>query len=73
MGCVTVAFMNVVGAQTLLSWNADVAQQAIKIFHTVVGDELKRRKGYLVRTVAVCSADLGPGTWGWDFGARRAC
>lgn len=49
MGCVTVAFMNVVGAQTLLSWNADVAQQAIKIFHNVVGEELKRRKGYLVR------------------------
>eukprot|EP00198_Chlamydomonas_reinhardtii_P006519 XP_001695855.1 predicted protein [Chlamydomonas reinhardtii] len=51
VGCVTVAFMNVVGAQTLLSWNADVAQQAIKIFHTVVGDELKRRKGYLVEAV----------------------
>ncbi|GFR48855.1 hypothetical protein Agub_g10809 [Astrephomene gubernaculifera] len=51
VGCVTVAFMYVVGAQTLLSWNADVAQQAIKIFHTVVGDELKRRKGYLVEAV----------------------
>ncbi|KAG2501553.1 hypothetical protein HYH03_000060 [Edaphochlamys debaryana] len=51
VGCVTVAFMNVVGAQTLLSWNADVAQQAIKIFHTVVGDELKRRRGYLVEAV----------------------
>ncbi|GLI68043.1 hypothetical protein VaNZ11_012366 [Volvox africanus] len=51
VGCVTVAFMNVVGAQTLLSWNADVAQQAIKIFHTVVGEELKRRKGYLVEAV----------------------
>ncbi len=57
VGCVTVAFMNVVGAQTLLSWNADVAQQAIKIFHTVVGDELKRRKGYLVSMVVV-------GGWG---------
>lgn len=51
VGCVTVAFMNVVGAQTLLSWNADVAQQAIKIFHVVVGEELKRLKGYLVEAV----------------------
>jgi hypothetical protein len=30
--------------QTLLSWNADVAQQALKTFHGVVGEELKNRK-----------------------------
>jgi hypothetical protein len=31
MGCVTVVFMNVVGAQTLLSWNADVMGEALKV------------------------------------------
>jgi hypothetical protein len=46
--------LQVVGAQTLLSWNADVAQQAIKIFHVVVGEALKRLKGYLVRASAAC-------------------
>ena len=44
VGYVTIAFMNVVGSQTLLSWNADVAQMALKLFHGVVGEELKRRK-----------------------------
>lgn len=29
--------------QTLLSWNADLAQQALKTFHGVVGEELKHR------------------------------
>jgi len=51
VGCVTVAFMNVVGAQTLLSWNADIAQQALKVFHGVVGEELKACRGYLVEAV----------------------
>ncbi len=49
VGCVTVAFMNVVGTQTLLSWNGDVAQQALKTFHAVVGEQLAKHGGYLVR------------------------
>lgn len=37
--------------QTLLSWNADIAQAALKLFHSVVGEELKARHGYLVEAV----------------------
>ncbi|MEW5301527.1 MAG: hypothetical protein WDW36_004384 [Sanguina aurantia] len=51
VGSVTVAFQNVVGAQTLLSWNADCAQVALQIFHNLVGEELKKRRGYLVEAV----------------------
>ncbi len=37
--------------QTLLSWNADIAQSALKRFHAVVGEELKAQGGYLVEAV----------------------
>ncbi|KAL6749897.1 nucleotide cyclase [Haematococcus lacustris] len=50
-GCVTVVFSYVVGTQTLLSWNADVAQQALRTFHAVGGAELRRWGGYAVEAV----------------------
>ncbi|KAG1661133.1 hypothetical protein FOA52_011864 [Chlamydomonas sp. UWO 241] len=51
VGLVTVAFMNVVGAQTLLSWDAHVAQPALKRFHGVVSELLRQYDGYLIEAV----------------------
>ncbi|KAG1681386.1 hypothetical protein FOA52_007434 [Chlamydomonas sp. UWO 241] len=51
VGLVTIAFMNVVGAQTLLSWDARVAQPALKRFHSVVSELLREYDGYLIEAV----------------------
>ena len=45
VGKVTIVFMNVVGAQTLLAWNAEVARTALASFHLVVLSQLEALGG----------------------------
>ena len=42
---VAIAFMNVVGAQTLLAWNAEVARTALATFHKVALAQLEEWGG----------------------------
>ena len=42
---VSVAFMNVVGAQALLGWNADLARAALNVFHRITLAQLEEFGG----------------------------
>ncbi|KAG2444465.1 hypothetical protein HXX76_001217 [Chlamydomonas incerta] len=51
VGRVTVAFMYVIGAQALLSWNAPVATEALTLFQNTVATQLNAADGYVVELV----------------------
>ncbi|MEW5318290.1 MAG: hypothetical protein WDW38_009523 [Sanguina aurantia] len=51
VGLVTVAFMNVVGAQTLLSWKRAVTKEALRMYEAAAMALLRLHRGYMVEAV----------------------
>lgn len=51
VGCVTIVFMYVVGASSLLAWNQHLAAEALHRFHFTAKHTLARRGGYMVECV----------------------
>lgn len=67
LGVVAVAFMNVVGAQILRSWDTRVAQDALRMFQSEAMEGVKKFAGYLVGTL------VGMGARGLPLACIRTC
>jgi class 3 adenylate cyclase len=50
VGFVAVAFVNAVGVQSLMAWDADLAQEALDLYQSIAGMAVVACSGYVVET-----------------------